>query len=88
MPKPLKLARDAAIPYEQVAAFVAQPRNREATSALALELCHPERATLPIERCPTRIPTQEREEDTWLKLTSDWTKLTETFGNENRSFLN
>jgi integrase len=41
LPKPSKLARGhhAAMPYEVVAAFVARLREREATSALALELC-------------------------------------------------
>jgi integrase len=41
LPRPSKLARGhhAAMPYEDVAAFVAKLRKREATSALALELC-------------------------------------------------
>jgi Arm DNA-binding domain len=41
LPKPSKLARGhhAAMPYDDVAAFVAKLREREATSALALELC-------------------------------------------------
>jgi integrase len=41
LPRPLKLARGhhAALPYEDVAAFIAKLRTREATSALALELC-------------------------------------------------
>jgi integrase len=41
LPKPLKLARGhhAAMPYEDVAAFVAKLRNREARAARALELC-------------------------------------------------
>jgi integrase len=41
LPRPSKLARGhhAAMPYEDVAAFIAQLRKREATSALALELC-------------------------------------------------
>ena len=41
LPRPLKLARGhhAAMPYEDVAAFIAKLRKREATSALALELC-------------------------------------------------
>jgi hypothetical protein len=41
LPRPLKLARGhhAAMPYGDVAAFVAKLRKREATSALALELC-------------------------------------------------
>jgi integrase len=41
LPRPLKLARGhhAALPYEDVAAFIAKLRKREATSALALELC-------------------------------------------------
>ena len=41
LPRPSKLARGhhAAMPYEEVAAFVAKLREREATSALALELC-------------------------------------------------
>src|SRR5271156_4575574 len=41
LPKPSKLARGhhAAMPYEEVAAFVAQLREREATAALALEFC-------------------------------------------------
>lgn len=41
LPRPLKLARGhhAAMPYEDVAGFVANLRQREATSALALELC-------------------------------------------------
>jgi integrase len=41
LPKPLKLARGhhAAMPYEQIAAFMARLREREASSAQALELC-------------------------------------------------
>src|ERR1700704_2311847 len=41
LPRPLKLARGhhAAMPYEDVAAFIAKLREREAHSALALELC-------------------------------------------------
>jgi integrase len=41
LPRPSKLARShhAAMPYEEVAAFIAKLREREATSALALELC-------------------------------------------------
>ena len=41
LPRPSKLARGhhAAMPYEEVAAFIAKLREREATSALALELC-------------------------------------------------
>jgi integrase len=41
LPKPSKLARGhhAAMSYEDLAAFVAKLRKREATSALALELC-------------------------------------------------
>jgi integrase len=41
LPRPSKLVRGhhAAMPYEDVAAFVAKLRKREATSALALELC-------------------------------------------------
>jgi integrase len=41
LPKPSKLARGhhAAMPYEDVAAFVGQLRGREATAALALEFC-------------------------------------------------
>jgi integrase len=41
LPRPSKLARGhhAAMPYEDVAAFVAKLREREAVSALALELC-------------------------------------------------
>jgi integrase len=41
LPKPSKLARGhhAAMPYEEVAAFVGQLREREATAALALEFC-------------------------------------------------
>jgi integrase len=41
LPRPSKLARGhhAALPYEDVAAFIAKLREREATSALALELC-------------------------------------------------
>ena len=41
LPRPSKLARGhhAAMPYEDVAAFIAKLREREATSALALELC-------------------------------------------------
>src|SRR5260370_31895686 len=41
LPRPLKLARGhhAAMPYEDVAAFIAQLRKREALAALALELC-------------------------------------------------
>jgi integrase len=41
LPRPSKLARGhhAAMPYEEVAAFIAKLRKREATSALALEFC-------------------------------------------------
>jgi len=41
LPRPSKLARGhhAAMPYEEVNAFIAKLRKREATSALALELC-------------------------------------------------
>jgi integrase len=41
LPKPLKLTRGhhAAMPYDAVAAFVADLRQREATAALALEFC-------------------------------------------------
>jgi integrase len=41
LPRPSKLARGhhAAMAYEEVAAFIAQLREREASSALALELC-------------------------------------------------
>lgn len=41
LPRPLKLARGhhAAMPYEEVAAFIANLREREASAALALELC-------------------------------------------------
>ncbi len=41
LPRPPKLARGhhAAMPYEDVAAFIVKLRKREATSALALELC-------------------------------------------------
>ena len=41
LPRPSKLARGhhAAMPYEDVADFIAKLRKREATSALALELC-------------------------------------------------
>jgi integrase len=41
LPRSSKLARGhhAAMPYEDVAAFIAKLREREATSALALELC-------------------------------------------------
>jgi Phage integrase central domain/Arm DNA-binding domain len=41
LPRPSKLARGhhAAMPYEDVAAFIAKLRKREATSALGLELC-------------------------------------------------
>ena len=41
LPKPLKLTRGhhAAMPYEEVAAFIADLRKREATAALALEFC-------------------------------------------------
>lgn len=41
LPKPSKLARGhhAAMPYEGVAAFVGELRQRDATAALALELC-------------------------------------------------
>ncbi|MHC2584189.1 tyrosine-type recombinase/integrase [Bradyrhizobium diazoefficiens] len=41
LPKPSKLARGhhLAMPYEKVATFVADLREREATAALALELC-------------------------------------------------
>jgi integrase len=41
LPRPSKLARGhhAAMPYEKVAAFIAKLREREAISALALELC-------------------------------------------------
>jgi integrase len=41
LPRPSKLARGhhAAMPYDEVAAFVADLRGREAVAALALELC-------------------------------------------------
>ena len=41
LPKPSKLARGhhPAMPYEEVASFVAELRKREASAALALELC-------------------------------------------------
>jgi integrase len=41
LPRPLKLARGhhAAMPYEEVAAFITRLREREASAALALELC-------------------------------------------------
>src|SRR6186713_2694869 len=41
LPRPSKLSRGhhAAMPYEDVAGFIADLRQREATSALALELC-------------------------------------------------
>jgi integrase len=41
LPRPSKLARGhhAAMPYEHVAPFIAKLRERDATSALALELC-------------------------------------------------
>ena len=41
LPRPSKLSRGhhAALPYEAVAAFIAALRGRQATSALALELC-------------------------------------------------
>ena len=41
LPRPSKLARGhhAAMPYEDVPAFIAKLREREATAALALELC-------------------------------------------------
>jgi integrase len=41
LPRPSKLTRGhhAAMPYEEVAAFVAKLRERDATAALALELC-------------------------------------------------
>src|ERR1700737_4589875 len=41
LPRPSKLARGhhAAMPYENVAAFIAKLREREATAALALEFC-------------------------------------------------
>src|SRR3984957_12189952 len=41
LPRPSKLSRGhhAAMPYEQVADFIAKLRTREATAALALELC-------------------------------------------------
>ena len=41
LPRPSKLSRGhhPAMPYEDVAAFIAKLRKREATSALALELC-------------------------------------------------
>jgi integrase len=41
LPRPSKLARGhhAAMPYEDVAGFIAELRKREATAALALELC-------------------------------------------------
>jgi integrase len=41
LPRPSKLARGhhAAMPYEDVAAFIAELQTREATAALALELC-------------------------------------------------
>jgi integrase len=41
LPRPSKLSRGhhAAMPYEEVASFIAKLRTREATAALALELC-------------------------------------------------
>jgi integrase len=41
LPRPSKLARGhhAAMPYEDVAAFIAKLRKRQASAALALELC-------------------------------------------------
>jgi integrase len=41
LPRPLKLARGhhAAMPYDELAAFVGELRERDATAALALELC-------------------------------------------------
>lgn len=41
LPRPSKLARGhhAAMPYDDVAAFIAKLRKREATAAMALELC-------------------------------------------------
>src|SRR6185503_12087955 len=41
LPKPLKLIRGhhAAMPYDELAAFMGQLRAREATAALALEFC-------------------------------------------------
>src|SRR6185437_10442135 len=41
LPKPLKLKRGhhAAMPYEEVAGFIGELRQREATAALALEFC-------------------------------------------------
>src|SRR5207244_5181475 len=41
LPRPSKLKRGhhAAMPYEEVAGFIARLREREATAALALELC-------------------------------------------------
>ena len=41
LPRPSKLSRGhhSAMPYEELAAFIAKLRNREASSALALELC-------------------------------------------------
>jgi integrase len=41
LPRPSKLSRGhhAAMPYDEVAAFIAELRTREATSAMALELC-------------------------------------------------
>jgi len=41
LPRPSKLSRGhhAAMPYEEVAAFIAKLREREAASALALEMC-------------------------------------------------
>jgi integrase len=41
LPRPLKLARGhhAAMPYEDVAGFIVKLREREASAALALELC-------------------------------------------------
>ncbi len=41
LPRPSKLARGhhAAMPYEDVAVFIAKLRTRKASSALALELC-------------------------------------------------
>jgi integrase len=41
LPRPSKLSRGhhAAMPYEEVANFIAKLRTREATAALALELC-------------------------------------------------
>ena len=59
LPKPLKLTRGhhAAMPYEQVAAFVADLRKREATAAMARQERPRRRTTQNTEKFP---PSQAR----------------------------